>query len=114
MPVLLVVLLHLEELGLEHVTVTLQLHNASLLIVSLLLEPVEVTEQVVHVALGVFLLLNRIVLLSCQASLVVFETIALLLDLRHLLVHLECLFGGQIKIVLSFLLSSVEVAMLLL
>lgn len=57
--ILLVVLLHLDKRGLEHVTVTLEFHDPGLLVICLLLEPVEVTEQVVHVALGVFFLVNR-------------------------------------------------------
>jgi len=61
--VLVVVLLHLEEGGLEHVTIALELHDASLLILCLLVEPVEVTDQVAHVALSVLFLANSVVLL---------------------------------------------------
>ena len=50
--VFLIVFLHLLKGGLKHVTIALEFHDTSLLIVGLLFEPVKVTEQVVHVTLG--------------------------------------------------------------
>lgn len=106
--VLLVVLLHLDEGSLEHVTVALQLHDVGLLLVGLLLEPVEVAEQVVHVALRVLLLLDSVKLLGLQARLVVLKldggAVKLAL-LALVLVHLKV---EQVKVLLLLDVSSVE------
>ena len=101
--ILVIVLLHLEEGRLEHVTVTLEFHDARLLVIRLLLEPVEVTEQVVHVALGVFFFLNSIQLLRIQARFVIFETAALLLHLAHLLVLFKRFLGCHVELHLFLL-----------
>ena len=86
--VFLVVLLHLNQGGLKHVTITLKLHDVGLLLVGLLLEPVEVTEEVVHVALGIFFLLLCFELLSVEALLVVLKLHILTEDLTLLAVVL--------------------------
>ena len=79
--VLFVVLLHLHQRGLQSVTVTFKLHDGCLLLVSLLLKPVEVTEEVVHVALSLVLLGDGVDLLLCETLLVVFKLAALTFDL---------------------------------
>ena len=114
LPVLVVVLLHLEEGRLEHVSITLEFHDARLLVIRLLLEPVEVTEQIVHQGLGFLFLPNGLALLCRQALLVVFEPRAVLLHLRHPLFILlaRLLVGVECK--LRLLLFPIEVTVLLL
>jgi len=58
--VLFIVLLHLDESRLKHVTVTLEFHDVGLLLISLLFKPVEITIQIVHVALSFFLFLDSL------------------------------------------------------
>lgn len=81
-----------EEGSLEHVTVPLKFHYTLLLNVCLLLEPVEIAEEVVHVPLRVLLLLDGIFLGNVESLFVVFEGPTLTLNLASLalrLIHLH-------------------------
>ena len=73
--VLLMLLLKIGQVGLENITVTLKLHDVGLLLISSLLDPIEVTVQRSHVCLGILLLFDGIVLLFDESLLLVLKVL---------------------------------------
>lgn len=80
--------LNFGQVGLEHVPVTLQLHNVRLLLVSLLFEPLKVAQDRVHNVLGKVLLANSVKFCLFSSLVHILNLLVFAIDSLILALHL--------------------------